>query len=83
MGKVDLNQVIAELSIAMKLDRSFDPIIARYGIETGGEAMQFIQFENQDVPEIEEDYELEEEAGIERLEDERQSEEFYKSLAEE
>jgi hypothetical protein len=27
--------------------------------------------------------ELEEEAGIERLEDERQSEEFYKSLAEE
>ena len=57
MGKVDLNQVIAELSIAMKLDRSLDPIIARYGVETVGEAMQFIQFENQDVPEIEEDYE--------------------------
>jgi hypothetical protein len=57
MGKVDLNQVIAELSIAMKLDRSFDPIIAKYGNEVVGEAMQFIQFENQDVPEIEEDYE--------------------------
>lgn len=57
MGKVDLNQVIAELSIAMKLDRSFDPIIAKYGVEIVGEAMQFIQFENQDVPEIEEDYE--------------------------
>lgn len=53
---VDLNEVIAVISIAMKLDRSLEPIIAKYGSETVGEAMQFIQFENQDVPEIEEDY---------------------------
>jgi hypothetical protein len=54
---VDLNEVIAVISIAMKLDKSLDPIIAKYGNEVVGEAMQFIQFENQDVPEIEEDYE--------------------------
>jgi hypothetical protein len=54
---IDLNQVIAEISIAMKLDKSLDPIIAKYGNETVGEAMQFINYQEQEIIEQEEDYE--------------------------
>jgi hypothetical protein len=58
MGKVDLNQVIAELSVALKLDRSINKIIERHGPEAVAEAMQFISFEEREFPEIEEDYEF-------------------------
>lgn len=54
---IDLNQIIAELSMAIKLDRSLDPIIAKYGNETVGEAMQFINYQEQEIIEEEEDYE--------------------------
>jgi len=56
--QVDLNQIIAELSIALKLDKSIDKIIERHGSEVVAEAMQFISFEEREFPEIEEDYEF-------------------------
>jgi len=57
MARINLNDVIAEVSIALKTDKSLTPIIAKYGNETVGEAMQFITYQKQEVLEEEEDYE--------------------------
>lgn len=55
--KVDLNQVITELSIVLSKDLPLTNIIKKYGNETIGEAMQFIKYEQREQIETEEDYE--------------------------
>lgn len=55
--KVDLNQVITELSIVLSKDLPLTNIIKKYGNETIGEAMQFIKYEQREQIEMEEDYE--------------------------
>ena len=55
--KVDLNQVITELSIVLSKDLPLTNIIKKYGNETIGEAMQFIKYEQREQIEMEENYE--------------------------
>lgn len=52
----DLNQIITEVAIAIKSDKSLDNLISKYGEEKIADALQFIAFEQQEILEMEEDY---------------------------
>lgn len=50
-----INQVILELSIALKKSLPIDDLITKYGIEMISDAMTFIEYDNREQIEIEED----------------------------
>jgi hypothetical protein len=50
-----INQVILELSIALKKSLPIDDLIIKYGIEMVSDAMTFIEYNNREQIEIEED----------------------------
>jgi hypothetical protein len=52
---MDLNQIITEVTIAIKLDKSLDKLIEKYGEEQINDAMTFIAYDKQELIEIEED----------------------------
>ena len=56
MERVDLNQIITEVTIALKTDKSLDNLIAKYGEDRIADAMVFITYQEQElVMELEED----------------------------
>lgn len=51
-----LNQIITEVSIALKTDKSIDKLVEKYGEEQVADAMVFITYEQQEkIIEYEED----------------------------
>lgn len=50
-----INQVILELSIALKKSLPIDDLITKYGIEMVSDAMTFIEYDSREQIEIEED----------------------------
>lgn len=50
-----INQVILELSIALKKSLPIDDLITKYGIEMISDAMTFIEYDSREQIEIEED----------------------------
>jgi hypothetical protein len=50
-----INQVILELSIALKKSLLIDDLITKYGIEMVSDAMTFIEYNSREQIEIEED----------------------------
>ncbi len=54
---VDFNDIITEVAIALKTDKSIDKLIEKYGEEKVADAMVFITYQQQETIEIEEDYE--------------------------
>ncbi|MEI6797859.1 MAG: hypothetical protein WCO04_01420 [Pseudomonadota bacterium] len=50
-----INEVILELSIALKKSLPIDNLITKYGIEIVSDAMLFIEHDNKETIEIEED----------------------------
>jgi hypothetical protein len=50
-----INQVILELSIALKKSLPIDDLIIKYGIEMVSDAMTFIEYNSREQIEIEED----------------------------
>jgi hypothetical protein len=50
-----INQVILELSIALKKSLPIDDLIIKYGIEMVSDAMTFIEYDSREQIEIEED----------------------------
>jgi len=53
----NLNNIITEVAIAIKTDRSLDKLMEKYGEEQVADALQFITYEQQEIIEVEEDYE--------------------------
>lgn len=51
-----LNELITIVSIALKQNQSLEPLIAKYGSEMIADAMQFIEYQQREVIEMEEDY---------------------------
>jgi hypothetical protein len=51
-----LNELITIVSIALKQNQSLESLIAKYGSEMIADAMQFIEYQQREVIEIEEDY---------------------------
>lgn len=52
-----LNDIITIVAIVLKQNQSLEPLIAKYGNEMISDAMQFINYEQREVIEMEEDYE--------------------------
>lgn len=50
-----INQVILELSIALKKSLPIDDLITKYGLEMVSDAMTFIEYDSREQIEIEED----------------------------
>lgn len=57
MERITLNQIITETVIALKTDKSLDKLIEKYSEEQVADALQFITYEQQEIIEMEEDYE--------------------------
>ena len=51
-----LNEIITIVAIALKQNQSLEPLIAKYGSEMIADAMQFINYEQREIIELEEDY---------------------------
>lgn len=51
-----LNQVITEVALALRTDRSLDKLIEKHGEERIADALQFITYEQKETVEMEEDY---------------------------
>jgi len=51
----NLNQIITEVAIVLKSDKSLNPLIEKYGEEKISEAMVFIAYEEREILEYEED----------------------------
>lgn len=52
----NLNQIITEVAIVLKSDKSLNPLIEKYGEDKVSEAMVFIAYEEKEILELEEDY---------------------------
>ncbi len=52
-----LNQIITEVAIALKQNKDLSELELKYGSENIADAIQFIQYEQREILELEEDYE--------------------------